>query len=146
MKRTIYFTSCALVLAFVSCNSNKDSKDAADSVNRVKAITTNVMARGTLGVKVSDAEFATKVASDGMAEIEWSKIALENTVNVHLKYFARTIINDYSKINKELASIAAKKKKKTFHFPSRWTMKTKKNHTTLIKNQELTLIKPLLKP
>ena len=110
MKRTIYFfTSCALVFTFVSCNSNKDSIAAADSVNRVKDITPNVMARGTLGVRVSDAEFATKAASNGMAEVELSKLALENAVDVHLKYFARMIIRDYGKINKELASIAAKK-------------------------------------
>lgn len=108
MKRTIYFlTTCALL--FISCNSNKDATAAADSVNRAKDITPNTMARGTLGVKVSDAEFATKAASDGLAEVEFSKIALENAVNAQLKYFARMIIRDYSKTNKELASIAAKK-------------------------------------
>lgn len=110
MKRTIYFfTTCAAIFAFVSCNNNKDSTAAADSVNRAKNITPNTMARGTLGVKVSDAEFATKAASNGMAEVEFSKIAAENTANVQLKYFARMIIRDYGKTNKELALIAEKK-------------------------------------
>lgn len=108
MKKTIYFlTTCAII--FVSCTSNKDSTAAADSVNRVKDITPNTMATGTLGVKVSDAEFATRAASNGMAAVEFSKIAAENASNVQLKYFARMIVRDYEKTNKELASIAAKK-------------------------------------
>jgi len=110
MKKTIYFlTTCAILFSLGSCNSNKDSTAAADSVNRAKDITPNTMARGTLGVKVSDAEFATRAASNGMAEVEFSKIAVENAANTQLKYFARMIIRDYGKTNKELASIAEKK-------------------------------------
>lgn len=110
MRRTVYiFTIGAVLFTLGSCKSDKSSTAAADSVNRVKDITPNTMARGTLGVKISDAEFATKAASDGMVEVEWSKIASESAVNPQLKYFARMIIRDYGKINKELASIAGKK-------------------------------------
>ncbi|MBB6271293.1 putative membrane protein [Pedobacter cryoconitis] len=110
MKQIIYFLATTItILSFQSCNGDKDAKDAADSVNQVKERTPNVMATGTLEVNLSDAEFATKVAVEGMSEVELGKIALHSTNNVKLKDFARMMVKDYDKSNQELASIALKK-------------------------------------
>ncbi|KIO78271.1 hypothetical protein TH53_04445 [Pedobacter lusitanus] len=110
MKITIcYLTICAAVFVLYGCNSNKDSKDAADSVNRVKDRTLNVMARGTLGTDLPDANFATKTAARGLAEVELGKLVLTDSASTQLKDFAKIMISDYNKINKELAVIARKK-------------------------------------
>lgn len=111
MKKIIYSLSiAAAALAFQSCNSGtKDTKETADSLNKTKDTTTNVMATGGIAVEPSDAEFATKAAVGGMAEVELGKIALTKATNAQLKDFAKMMVSDHGKANEELMLIAKKK-------------------------------------
>ncbi|MBB5623482.1 putative membrane protein [Pedobacter cryoconitis] len=111
MKKIIYSLAIAsAALAFQSCNSGtKDAKETADSLNKTKDTTSNVMATGGIAVEPSDAEFATKAAVGGMAEVELGKLALTKATNAQLKEFAKMMVSDHGKANEELMLIAKKK-------------------------------------
>jgi len=111
MKKIIYSLAIATAaLAFQSCNSGtKDSRETADSLNKTKDTTSNVMATGGIAVEPSDAEFATKAAVGGMAEVELGKLALTKATNEQLKEFAKMMVSDHGKANEELMLIAKKK-------------------------------------
>ncbi|RAJ33019.1 DUF4142 domain-containing protein [Pedobacter cryoconitis] len=111
MKKIIYSLSiAAAALAFQSCNNGtKDAKQTADSLNKTKDTTSNVMATGGIAVEPSDAEFATKAAVGGMAEVELGKMALTKATNAQLKEFAKMMVSDHGKANEELMMIAKQK-------------------------------------
>jgi putative membrane protein len=54
-------------------------------------------------------QFALSAAMGGMAEIELSKLALRNSSNSKIKSFAQMMVNDHSKANSELKSMATSK-------------------------------------
>lgn len=111
MKKLGYL--CLIMLAafsFQSCNSeNKDSTEMADSLNEAKDTTTNVAATGGIAVSEDDAEFTTKAAASGIAEVELGKLALEKSTNAQVKEFATMMVSDHGKANEELKMIAASK-------------------------------------
>lgn len=57
----------------------------------------------------SDAAFLKQAAQNGHAEVESSKLAVEKAVNPKVKSFAQHMVEDHTKANEELASLAASK-------------------------------------
>lgn len=111
MKKLFYlFALSASVFAFQGCgNGQKDAKENADSLNKTKDTTTNVAATGGIAVVPSDAEFATKAAVGGMAEVELGKLALTKTSNAKIKEFANMMVSDHGKANADLMAVAKTK-------------------------------------
>lgn len=109
MKKISLVTMMVLAaLSFQACNNAaKDSKDTADSLNAVKDSTTD----GSTGIAVDkmDAEFATKLANGGLAEVALGKLAESKTTNPQVKEFAGMMVMDHSKANEELIAIAKTK-------------------------------------
>jgi len=112
MKKIIYYsiiTSSALMWS--ACNSNKDSKEKADSVNRAQDSINNKMAgTGDLELSKPDADFAVAAANGGMAELELGKLAEEKGSSQAVKDFGTMMVNDHSKANMELKQLAERKK------------------------------------
>lgn len=111
MKKLIYLCAVATtVLAMQACNGGtKDAKDTADSLNKTKDTTSNVMATGGIAVEPSEAKFATEAAVGGMAEVALGKLALEKSTNAQVKEFATMMVSDHGKANEELMAIAKMK-------------------------------------
>ncbi len=111
MKKLGYLGLIMLAaFSFQGCNSeNKDSTETADSLNEVKDTTTNVAATGGIAVVEDDAEFTTKAAAGGMAEVELGRLAIEKSTNMQIKEFATMMVNDHGKANEELKMIATSK-------------------------------------
>lgn len=111
MRKLGYLSLIAIMaFTFQSCNSGpKDSKETADSLNKVKDTTSNVAVTGGIAVEKGDAEFATKAAAGGMAEVEFGKIALTKTVDPQIKAFADMMVKDHGKANEELMNLATGK-------------------------------------
>jgi len=111
MKKLIYLAAIsAVVFTFQACNGGaKDAKDTADSLNKVKDTTSNVMQTGGIAVDAGDAKFATTAAVGGMAEVALGKLALEKSTNAQVKEFATMMVSDHGKINEELMAIAKMK-------------------------------------
>lgn len=111
MKKLTYLGLIVVsAFAFQSCTSEtKDAKDTADSVNEAKDTTSNADTTGGIAVVEDDAEFATKAAVGGMAEVEFGKIALTKTTDTKIKAFAEMMVSDHGKANEELKTLAAAK-------------------------------------
>lgn len=109
MKRISLVAMVVLAaLSFQACNNAaKDSKGTADSLNAVKDSTTD----GSTGIAVDkmDAEFATKLANGGLAEVALGKLAESKTTNPQIKEFAVMMVTDHGKANEELMAIAKTK-------------------------------------
>ncbi len=110
MKKLGYLSMIAAAsLAFQACGGSNDSKDTADSLNYAKDTTSNVMETGGIAVVEDDAKFATTAAVGGMAEVEFSQLALEKSSNARVKEFAQMMVNDHGKVNEELKTLAGVK-------------------------------------
>lgn len=111
MKKLGYLSLIALMaFTFQSCNSeSKDSKETADSLNQVKDTTSNAEMTGGIAVAEDDAQFATQAAAGGMAEVAFGKVVLTKSSNDKIKSFADMMVNDHSKVNEELQSLALTK-------------------------------------
>ncbi len=60
--------------------------------------------------KIDADDFVDEVSAKGIAEVESAKLALQKSTSADVKTFAQAMINDHSAANKELASIASRKK------------------------------------
>lgn len=56
----------------------------------------------------SPQEFVTKAANGGMFEVESSRLALEKAKRGEVRTFAQMMVDDHSKANAELESVASK--------------------------------------
>jgi putative membrane protein len=98
------FLSIALAAALaVGCNSNS-KKD----VNAANPSTGGAV--GTAGndnnVKDGDKDFVKDIAAASIAEVELGRMALDKAVNPDVKKFAQMMIDDHTKANEELTTIA----------------------------------------
>jgi putative membrane protein len=99
MKNWITLLSIsALILIMISCGNKNDSKAVAEDQNEEKFDDTN---------KEKDTEFAVDVADAGMLEVQLSQLALANASSPQVKQFAQMMVDDHTKTNDELKSIAA---------------------------------------
>lgn len=55
-----------------------------------------------------DTQFANKAASGGMAEVKLGELALQNASSSDVKQFAQKMVDDHSKANDKLKSVASK--------------------------------------
>ena len=61
-----------------------------------------------MSAALTDQAFVAKAAQAGMAEVELSELALQNSSNEQVRSFAQQMVNDHGKANTELKSIAQK--------------------------------------
>jgi putative membrane protein len=108
--------TCILLItcsAFVlnACNSNKDSKEKADSTNTAQdSIHNKQVGTGDWSISGPDAKFAVAAANGGMAEVELGKLAQEKAASQAVKDFGAMMVNDHSKANMEMKQLADSKK------------------------------------
>lgn len=67
------------------------------------------MKAGTDAVPAADQQFMMKAAQGGMAEVELGNLAKEHASSQAVKDFGRHMVDDHSKANDELKSLAARK-------------------------------------
>lgn len=86
-----------------SCNNNRQqSEDSIDSAKEVND-TTLVHAEETIS------DFMIEAASGGMKEVELGNIAAQKSTNPRVKDFAKLMVNEHTKTNKELQALAEAK-------------------------------------
>lgn len=90
-----------------------DSKSSADTLNNLKdsVANPNVSVTKDLVMKVSkdDAKFAVAAANGGLAEVELGQLAQQKASNGQVKDFGTMMVNDHSKANEELKTLAKNK-------------------------------------
>jgi len=101
MKKLIsIFTVVAMFSVFTACNSDNATNKAAKEENKDKFAGTD---------EKKDANFAVKVASGGMMEVELGKVAVTNGASDQVKKFGQDMIADHSKANDEFKTLAGSK-------------------------------------
>ncbi|QKZ14121.1 DUF4142 domain-containing protein [Spirosoma sp. KUDC1026] len=102
MKKIVFLALfIASGLTLQSCGSEKkDSTEKAEELNEKKEDANTAM------VDDDDAEFAVKAANGGMLEVEAGRMAAEKGASQAVKDFGSMMVQDHSKANDELKSIA----------------------------------------
>jgi putative membrane protein len=98
---SVLFAAC--FFALVSCgtkNNQEDSKEVAEEQNEQKLEDTNLE---------DDSEFVVAAADGGMLEVQLAQLALTKATSPKVKEFAQTMVDDHSKANEELKSLAQTK-------------------------------------
>lgn len=101
MKKVIACGTVALAFAMAPSLAHAQSTSAT-SMERNKTTT------GSSSMK-ADENFVVKAAKGGMAEVELGKLAADKASNPEVKQFGQKMVDDHTKANDELKSIAEKK-------------------------------------
>ena len=102
MKNKLVISCMIAGLAAMSaCNNGTNSTDSVDSTQAVNDSTKVV------GSNAND--FMTEAADGGMLEVQLGQMAQQKAVNQRVKNFGKMMIDDHSKANDELKSIALQK-------------------------------------
>jgi len=116
MKRQFSFLSTlCLLAALTACNNagNKDAVDKADSTNEAKLDndSSNRAATNTTTAPADKetADWMVEVADGGMTEVQVGQLAQDKATNQRVKSFAGMMVQDHSKANDELKSLAGQK-------------------------------------
>src|SRR3989337_4470664 len=107
------------LFAFSSCGTKStqdDSKEIAEEQNDDKFDDTKLE---------DDTEFAVEAADGGMLEVQLAQLALTKASSAQVKEFAQTMINDHSKANEELKTLA---QQKNISIPSALSEKNQKKY------------------
>jgi len=105
------------VALFAACNGNNSntSTSTSDSTNTTDTSTTaatNPDTMNTAGNAMIDEntkDFVNKAATGGMEEVELGNLAQQKATNQRLKDFGKMMVDDHTKANDELKTLAAKK-------------------------------------
>lgn len=103
MKRNIVpMLLLALIVFISSCESkrNEDSAEAAEEQNDEKLEDSDLK---------KDSEFAVEATDGGLYEVQLATLATTKAVSPQVKQFAKMMIDDHSKANNELKSLAGTK-------------------------------------
>ncbi len=98
---SLLFAAC--FFALVSCatkTDQDDSKEVAEEQNEAKFDDTNLD---------DDTEFAVAAADGSMLEVQLGQLALTKASSPKVKEFAQSMVDDHSKANEELKSLAQTK-------------------------------------
>jgi putative membrane protein len=83
-----------------ACGSKNDSKAVAEDQNDEKF---------DKSTGEADAEFAVKAADGGMLEVQLGQLAVSSASSPQVKEFAQMMVDDHSKANEELKTLASGK-------------------------------------
>lgn len=113
-KLSFVMITAATLFSLQACHSNKDSKGAADSMNKAHDTTKmDSVKKDTTAAQMTvggdDAKFAVEAANGGMAEVMMGKLAQEKSTNAKIKDFGAMMVTDHSKANDELKALAKSK-------------------------------------
>lgn len=113
MKKTLFsIMAVAACLSFTACSNETDSKDIAEERNEQKIDDSSMNTMNMPGADNSvedDAEFAVKAADGGMMEVQLGELAQKNAANAQVKSFGKMMVDDHTKANNELKTLAAQK-------------------------------------
>jgi putative membrane protein len=109
MKNVYFLFAATAMLAIQSCGgkSNRDAKAVADSTN-TSLDSIHSKTNPTTGRTLSgpDAKFAVAAYNGGLAEVNLGRLARQKAVNQQVKDFGAMMVEDHSKANAELKTIA----------------------------------------
>ncbi len=109
-KSILLGSAIVFALGMASCNSNRseDSKDSTEQVNN-EAIEATAPTDSVASAQKDDAELVVDLAGGGMFEVELAEVAVQKATSSEVKKFAQMMIDDHTKANDELKTLASNK-------------------------------------
>ncbi len=117
MKKLSYLLAL-FIIGMQACNNpqNKDSVSMAedantenDSVGYLDSPTVGIGGLDSLNGSNTDLDFAIKAADGGMLEVQLGKLAATHASDQGVKDFGQRMVDDHSKVNNELMTLAKQK-------------------------------------
>jgi putative membrane protein len=124
MKKMIYvFAVSAFTLMFVSCGkkAETDSKEVAEDQNEEKFDNTDVQ---------KDTDFTVEIADASMLEVQLGQLAIANASSPDVKQLGQMMVDDHTKANEELKTLA---QQKNITLPAALSDKSQKHYEDLAK-------------
>lgn len=111
MKTKLIWVSALLIIGgFTACSSsdNKNEEEATKDANEA-GIEASAPTDSAASAQKEDADFVMEAASGGMMEVELGKMAMDKAISSKVKDFAKMMVDDHTKANNELKSLASQK-------------------------------------
>jgi putative membrane protein len=106
MKNHHFIAIILAGIAAAGCNSNRDSKTYADSINTAKDSLHSKANYNDYVISGPDAKFAVAAYNGSMAEVELGQLAQEKGTSAAIKEFGAMMVKDHSKAKDELKKVA----------------------------------------
>ncbi len=90
-------------------NNGSNTMSGGDSANKSSTATTTPTTTSKMPLSKVDSMFVMKAAAGGMMEVQGGNLAQTNAMSDRVKGFGMMMVNDHTKANQELASIASSK-------------------------------------
>jgi len=97
------------VVGLAQNNSSNSTNSMSKSADMNKSSDTMNSAKGSSSLSSADQNFVKKAAEGGMAEVELGNLAKEKASSSEVKQFAQRMVDDHTKANDQLKSIASEK-------------------------------------
>lgn len=123
-QRWLILVAAFLVAAALACKKDEttssDTASTSTTASDTSGTTSTTDTSGTSATSATtssaaatldkkDSEFVTKTAQGGIAEVQISQMAQSKSTNADVKKFADRMVNDHTKANDELKSLATSK-------------------------------------
>ncbi|MFN8349632.1 MAG: DUF4142 domain-containing protein [Spirosomataceae bacterium] len=108
--KLIWVSALIMVWGFTACNtsSNDESREAAKDSTEAN-IEAMALSDSAANAMKDDAEFVMEAADGGMMEVEMGRLAAGKAISAEVKKFGQMMVDDHSKANDELKTLAAQK-------------------------------------
>jgi putative membrane protein len=103
MKRYGFLSFVLATALTIGCNSSNNRDVNASNPSTGGAVGT----AGSDNVSNGDKDFVKDIATANIAEVELGRMALDKAVNPDVKKFAQMMVDDHTKANEELTTIAS---------------------------------------
>lgn len=109
MNRLLLATGCCLALVLSACDKPNQAAqtDGPANTDSLPALPTSAPPRPALAA--SDQAFMAKAAGDNAFQIAMARLALQKSQTDRVRKLARTIMDDHTRMNNELAAIATRR-------------------------------------
>ena len=105
MKRYGFLSIALAAAVTVGCQNGRNDTTAANSPAGGPAVGTS--GANDRNISNGDKDFVKDLAAGGTAEVELSRLATDKAVNPDVKKFAQSMVDDHTKANDELSSLAS---------------------------------------
>jgi putative membrane protein len=101
--------AAALLTATFAAGQTTDQTPSSTTHKSHSSMQTGTTASTTGALSAADKNFVMKAAKGGLAEVELGRLAAEKATNPDVKQFGQRMVDDHSKANDELKSLAEQK-------------------------------------